>query len=294
MKIHAFRDSEDLARRVAKLLRARFALIAVHRFPDRETLVRIARPPGRQAVIVRSLDNPNAKIVEVLLAADALRRAGARSVVLICPYLPYMRQDKVFRAGEPISQRVIAGLLGAAFDRVITLEPHLHRTRRLSDVFRCTAQSLSTAPAIAEWIRAKGLDDYVVVGPDSESAGLVSAVAKLAGLPSMVGVKRRMADRSVAVSFRRSVKAPGAVIVDDIASSGTTLVAVIRELRRMRIRIVDVVVAHPLFETGAVARIRAAGARRIVSCDTISHSTNAIEIAPSLAAALTGSRSIRS
>jgi ribose-phosphate pyrophosphokinase len=287
VKIHAFPDSEDLARRVAKLLRASFALIGVHKFPDRETLVRVARLPGRQAVIVRSLDDPNTKIIEVLLAVDALRRAGARSVVLICPYLSYMRQDKVFRAGEPISQRVIAKLLGANFDRVITLEPHLHRTRRLSDVFPCPAQSLSAAPAIAAWIRAMGLNEYVVVGPDSESAGLVTAVAKLAGLTSIVGVKRRTADRSVTVTFRRGVKASGAVIVDDIASSGTTLAATIRELHRMRIRIVDVIVVHALFETGAVARIRAAGARRIVSCDTLSHSTNDIEIAPLLAATVT-------
>jgi ribose-phosphate pyrophosphokinase len=288
VKIHAFPDGEHLARRVARDARTDFALMAVHRFPDGESLVRVSRPVGRQAVVVRSLDDPNAKIIEVLLAADALRRAGARSVVLVCPYLPYMRQDKVFRAGEPVSQRVIAGLLGASFDRVITLEAHLHRTRRLADVFRCPAESLSAAPAIAEWIQDGNRAGCVVVGPDRESAGLVTEVANLAGLTSMVGVKRRLADRSVRISFRRGVKAAGAIVVDDIASSGATLTAVVRSLRGMRIRSVDVVVAHALFEPGALTRIRAAGARRIISCDTIAHSTNGIEIAPLLAKALTG------
>ena len=120
-------------------------------FPDRETLVRVSRPVGRQAVLVRSLDEPNVKVFEVLLAADALRRAGARSLTLVCPYLSYMRQDKVFRAGEPISQLVVGRLLSTGFDRVITLEPHLHRVRNLGQVFQCRAESLSAAPLIARW-----------------------------------------------------------------------------------------------------------------------------------------------
>jgi ribose-phosphate pyrophosphokinase len=288
VKIHAFPDSERLARRVAKVIRAPFAPIAVHRFPDGETLVRVARPAGRQAIVMRSLDNPNAKIVEVLLAADALRQAGARSVVLVCPYLSYMRQDKVFRAGEPVSQLVIGRILGASFDRVITVEPHLHRARSLANVFRCPAESLSPAAAIAQWIRDEGIDGYVAVGPDRESGRLVGEIADLAGLASVVGVKHRLADRTVMVKFRRRVRAPGAVIVDDIASSGSTLVAVIEALHRMHIHLIYVVVVHALFERGAMARIRDAGAHRMVSCDTISHSTNGIEIAPLLAKALIG------
>lgn len=286
MDIYAFADSEGLARRVARIAKAHCITLAVHRFPDGETLLRVARPSGRRAIVLRSLDDPNPKLMEVLQAADALRRAGARRVVLVSPYLPYMRQDKVFHAGEPISQRVIGQILSTGFDRVIALEPHLHRTRRLASVFPCGAEALSAAPAIARWIRDRGHEGWVVAGPDRESGATVNEVAKLAGLDSIVGVKQRLGDRSVRVSFRRRVEARGAVIVDDIASSGTTLAEAVKALRRNGIRSVEVVVAHALFERGAIARIRAAGARRIVSCDSIEHSTNAIEIAAILVEAI--------
>jgi ribose-phosphate pyrophosphokinase len=284
--IHTFSDSENLGRRLATINRTSLAPIALHTFPDRETLVRVRRPAGRQAVVLRSLDDPNRKLLEVLLAADALRRAGASTVTLVCPYLSYMRQDRVFHPGEPISQRVVAGLLSGSFDRVVTLQAHLHRIATLAAVFQCPAQSLSAAPAIAAWVTRQARDGYLVIGPDRESGRLVKEVAGLTGLRAMVGVKQRLRDRSVKVAFARLPKATGAIIVDDIASSGATIAAVIQALRPMGIGNVDVVVVHALFERGAITRIRGAGARRIVSCDTIVHPTNAIEIAPLLAETL--------
>jgi ribose-phosphate pyrophosphokinase len=106
----------------------------VHRFPDRESLVRVWGQAGAPAIVMRSLDDPNAKLVEVLLAADALRRAGASRVTLVAPYLAYKRQDRVFQAGEPISQRVVGELLARAFVRGVTVEAHLHRVASLAEV----------------------------------------------------------------------------------------------------------------------------------------------------------------
>jgi hypothetical protein len=95
----------------------------IHFFADtRRFARRLAAATGlswqgeQEAILVRSLHDPNRKLIEVLLAGDAIRRAGARWVTLVAPYLPYMRQDRVFTAGEPISQRVVGTLLGHAFD----------------------------------------------------------------------------------------------------------------------------------------------------------------------------------
>jgi ribose-phosphate pyrophosphokinase len=287
LRVHGFSDSLRFAERLARAARAGLARVRVHRFPDGETLPRIAAPPGVHAVLVRSLHDPNPKIVEALLAADALRRAGARRVTLVAPYLPYMRQDRVFAAGEPVSQRVIARCLGGGFDRVLTLEAHLHRTRRLSDVFPGGARSLPAAPALAAWVR-RAARGALVVGPDEESAPWIRAIARQAGAPWTVGEKTRRGDRAVAVRFPRLPERPpaGAVIVDDIASSGATLAAAARALGRRGVAVVDAIVVHAIFAPGALARIRAAGVRRVVSCDTIPHSTNAIPVAPLLASAL--------
>lgn len=288
MKIHAFADSEQLGREIAHSAGAEFAPIELHRFPDGESLPRIARPPGREAGVVRSLHDPNAKLIEVILAADALRRAGAKHVTLVSPYLPYMRQDRIFRVGEPISQRAIGEVLGHSFDRVITLEPHLHRTPDLSTVFPFPADALSAAPAIARWVGVVRYRDFAIVGPDAESAHLVGGVSARTGLAAIVGAKRRSGDREVSIRFTRAPKARGAIVVDDIASSGATLAACVRTLRRMEIPVVDVIVVHALFEPGAIARIREAGCRRIVSCDTIPHFTNRIATAGLFARSLTG------
>jgi len=285
--LHLFPDALRLGRGLARATGYAASPLRLHAFPDGESGLRVHHPAGADAVLVRTLHEPNDKLVEVLLAADALRRAGAPRVTLIAPYLPYMRQDCVFRSGEPNSQRVVGALLGAAFDRVLTIEAHLHRVRRLSEVVSgARAQSLSAAPAIAQWVAARRRG-AIVVGPDAESAAWIRAVARRAAVPWIVGEKQRRGDRRV--SLRLPALPPGvwhALLVDDIASSGATLAAAARALYRAGIRSVDAVVVHALIESGGAARLRRAGIRRLLSCDTIPHPSNAISIVALLAQTL--------
>ena len=87
------------------------------------------------AILYVPLDQPNEKIVSVLFATEALRRNGAERVVLVAPYLCYMRQDAAFQEGEAISQRVIGHLFAGIFDRIVTVDAHLHRTAKLLKCF---------------------------------------------------------------------------------------------------------------------------------------------------------------
>ena len=286
-RLHVFVDSERFGRDLGRAAGLELERVAVHRFPDGESLVRVGATAGMHAVLVRSLHDPNAKLVETVLAADALRRAGARRVTLIAPYLPYMRQDRMFETGEPVSQRVIGAWLRNSFDRVLTLEAHLHRIRRLADVMGRGSRSLSAAPAISAWLRrAGGARNCLVVGPDGESAPWVRAIARAAGAPWVVGVKERFADRSVRITLPSLPACRRALIVDDIASSGVTLAVAARALRERRVRVVDALVVHAIFAPGALERIRAAGVRRMISCDTIPHQTNRIATAPIFAPVL--------
>ena len=288
-RLHVFADSAPLGRRLARAAGVTSVAVRVHRFPDGETLVRVGRPVGRHAYLLRALHDPDAKLVATVLAADALRRAGAETVTLIAPYLPYMRQDAVFRAGEPVSQRVIGRLLGRAFDGVLTVEAHLHRVATLRAVVPGASRSLSAAAAIAAWLGHEA--DTWLVGPDVESRPWVEAIACAAGTPYVIARKTRRGDRAVAVRVPRVPRGIRAVIVDDIASSGATIAATARALRRAGAGVVDAVVVHPIFAPGARTRMRAAGVRRLASCDTIPHPTNAIAIAPVLAQALVSERS---
>ena len=284
-RVHTFADSAPFARHLARLLDVSCATVRLHRFPDGESLVRVRRPVGTHAILVRSLHDPNAKLLETVLAGDALYRAGARRVTLVAPYLPYMRQDTVFAPGEPVSQRVVGAWLGASFDALYTIETHLHRVRTLGAVVPGRAASLSAAPVIAAWLRATAADTCVV-GPDAESESWVRRIAQVAQRPWLVCRKERLGDRAVRIHLPARPLGRRAVIVDDIASSGATLAATARALRRAGVRVVDAAVVHAIFEPGAIGRIRRAGVRRIVSCDTVPHGTNAIRTAPLLSSVL--------
>jgi ribose-phosphate pyrophosphokinase len=115
------------AKRLAARLGVAAAEISIHRFPDGELGATVA-PPTPVTIIYASLDRPNEKLVALLFAVEALRRNGAKRLVLVAPYLCYMRQDIAFQPGEAISQKAIGGLLAGLVDRVITVDAHLHRT----------------------------------------------------------------------------------------------------------------------------------------------------------------------
>jgi len=165
------------------------------------------------------------------------------------------------------------------------VEAHLHRVFELSEVIPGRARSLSAAPAIGAFLarRRRGL---LLVGPDEESRPWVQAVAATARVAWIVGEKTRLGDRSVRIRFPTVPPARRAVLLDDIASSGTTLAAGARALRRAGVDAVEAVVVHAIFAPGALGRVRAAGVTRIASCDTIPHPTNAIRTAALVAQAL--------
>jgi ribose-phosphate pyrophosphokinase len=286
LELHAFGDAFPLAGRIAEALGVAARRIAVHSFPDEESLVRVTSDGAPRAIVVRSLDHPNPKLVEVLFAADALRRRGVREILLVAPYLGYMRQDRVFREGEAVSQQVVAGLLSTAFDEVLTVEAHLHRIRALDAVFSCRARSISAAPAIAAWCRSEGRR-LLLVGPDAESEPWVRSIANDAALPWIVCHKSRHGDREVEVEVPDLAHAgqglESALVVDDIASSGATLAATTRALLARGIPRVEAIVTHAIFGPGAEDRLRSAGLARILSTDTLSHASNAIGVASLIA-----------
>jgi ribose-phosphate pyrophosphokinase len=145
------------ARRLASRLGLASEEIALHRFPDGEMRVTVG-PAAPTTVIYASLDQPNDKLLAILFAAEALRRAGAQRLVLLAPYLCYMRQDAAFHQGEAISQRAVGRLLAGIVDRVITVDAHLHRTADIAAVFPgIEADNLSAMPVIASDCVSPGL-----------------------------------------------------------------------------------------------------------------------------------------
>jgi ribose-phosphate pyrophosphokinase len=259
--------------------------VRVHRFPDGESLVEVTPRPAPDAVLLRQIHDPNAKLLELALAADALRRAGARRLTLVAPYLPYMRQDRVFEAGQSHSQSVVGRWLGATFDRVLTVEAHLHRTPRLGDVLPCRASSLSAAPVFADWVQSRR-GSVVLVGPDEESGAWVRRLARACRVPWFVGHKERLGDRRVRIRFPDLPVVSKAILVDDIVSSGSTLAVAARALRARGVPQVEALAVHALVTPSGLTRMREAGIAALRSCDTVPHPTNRFRVASLLAGQL--------
>jgi ribose-phosphate pyrophosphokinase len=284
--VHGFREAEPAARRLADQLGIAYQGIRLSTFPDGESLVQVQ--PGRAcALLYRSLNDPNAKLVEILLAASALRDGGADNVILVAPYLPYMRQDMAFMPGQAVSQKVIGELLAQAFDAVLTVDPHLHRTSSLSQVMAGTEAITITAAGLLSHSIARG-NRPLVVGPDAESRQWVEAVARPLGADILIGEKCRLGDRQVSLAFPglATVKGRHAVLVDDIISSGVTMAAAARELLSADAASVEVLATHCLASATDLAAMRDAGITSIRSTDSIAGPTAEIPLAPLLARAI--------
>ncbi|MCK9907593.1 ribose-phosphate diphosphokinase [Microbacteriaceae bacterium K1510] len=276
------------AARLAEKLGVPCHVIDVHRFPDGELRVTVG-PAAPGIILYAPLDHPNDKLIALLLAVEALRRGGTKRLVLVAPYLCYMRQDKAFHDGEAISQKAIGQLIAATVDRVVTVDAHLHRTHDIRAVFPgIEAEDLSAMPAIAAALR--GVDwSTVVVGPDEESEPWVGALADKLGLAFAVGRKTRAGDRSVEIAFAdpKLFKGRPVLLVDDIVSSGGTLTVAAKALRAAHAATIDAVIVHALFPPETIKDFHHAGIRSVHSTSSVPHPTNAIPLDDILAAALT-------
>lgn len=288
MLVLALPGGAALAAALARELSCEAGELALHRFPDGETLVRIDTPvEGRKVVLAGSLDQPDGKTLPLLFAADTARELGARSVGLCAPYLAYMRQDTRFHPGEAITSRSYARLLSGALDFLVTVDPHLHRWQSLEQIYSLRVRVVPAAPAIADWVRAN-VAQPVLVGPDSESEQWVAEVARQCHAPWTVLAKTRHGDEDVSVHLPPGEVIPGRtpVLLDDIISTGHTLAAAAAELRSAGHAEPLCIGVHALFALRAMERLQTAGIARIVTCDTVAHPSNGIALTPALAQAI--------
>jgi ribose-phosphate pyrophosphokinase len=283
----AFDDERSMAEALAAALGVPMALVQRHRFPDGETKLRLPPELPAELLLLRGLHQPNEKLVELLITAPAARALGARRIVLVSPYLAYMRQDMAFTPGEAVSQRHIAKLLASQFDGVITVDPHLHRIASLDEVMPgCPNLALTAAPLLGEWV-AHHVPGALLLGPDEESLQWVAAAGRAQGLDHAVCHKQRFGDHDVRVALPDVPLAGRAVVLmDDVASTGRTLLEAATAALGAGAASVDVVVTHALFVGDALAHLRAAGVRHVWSSDAVPHETAVVSICPLLVGAI--------
>ncbi|MBI3676078.1 MAG: ribose-phosphate pyrophosphokinase [Proteobacteria bacterium] len=286
--VFALPGNEAMSERLAALLGGEVGRLETRCFPDGETYLRFLSPPeNRDVTLVCTLAHPDDKIPALLFAAATARELGATGVGLIAPYLAYMRQDRRFKPGEAVTSRLAAGLLSHAFDWLVTVDPHLHRYASLSEIYTIPARAVHAAPLISDWVRTN-VTAPVLIGPDAESEQWVEAVARTAGAPFTVLEKTRLGDRDVEIKVKHMERLQDRtpVLIDDIISSGRTMLEAVRHVAQFTEAQPVCLAVHGIFAEDSDVALAREGAR-IVTTNTVRHASNAIDVAPLLAEALT-------
>ncbi len=277
-------DSQELARRIQKKLHYEMGQLTQHQFPDEETVIQIdSNIANRVVVFIASLDRPNTKLLPLLFAAETARALGATKVVLVAPYLAYMRQDTVFEPGQGVTSAYFAKLVSHYFDALITIDPHLHRWHTLSAIYTIPTAVLHASHRIAQWIHAE-VKNPLIIGPDAESSQWVKDIANKACAPYVVLEKVRKGDRDIEESILeiKNGRDFTPILVDDIISTGMTMIATIKQLLALKMPSPICIGVHAVFAEGTYQRLRAAGVKQVITCNTIVHPSNGIDISQEL------------
>ena len=265
----------------------------LERFPDGELRVEIHEDVrGRDVHVVQALGPPAEQhLLELVFLADAARRAGARSLTAVLPYLAYARQDRRLTGREPLGARVVAELVeGAGFERVIVVDLH---SPTVEGFFGVPLEHLSAIPSIAAQLRTSS-SPRVLVSPDLGGVKRAEAYARVLDLPVVVVHKSRVSGTEVTV--RRvvgEVRGCAPIVVDDMISTGRTIEAAIHALIDAGCtQEITVAATHPLFVGDAVERLARLPIRRLVTTDTVQPPreppvpTTRVSVAPVIAQAL--------
>jgi ribose-phosphate pyrophosphokinase len=290
--ILGFDDYLPPAKQLAKRLSIPFKQVELHHFPDGETKVTLPIELPKQVIIFRTLNQPNTKLVELIITASAARAQGVEHITLVAPYLCYMRQDIAFNCGEAISQKIIGKLLGDYFDRVITIDPHLHRINSLNEVIpHNQSMALHASNAMSTFIQ-KHFTQPVLIGPDEESEQWVKTLAEPHHWDYAIATKERYGDKEVAITLamnaqksinKVSLKSRDVIIVDDIASTGKTLEQAVTQIQKQSPSSISIIVTHAFFVDDALTRLINMGVANIWSSDSVIHKTNAFSIVDTIA-----------
>ncbi len=291
MLIVAGSASSKLAERVAKQLKCELTKPELRRFPDGELYARIpADVEGEDVAIIQSTCYPpNQNFMELFLLLDAVRDIGAKKVTAIVPYFAYARQDKRFKEGEAVSLQTVVKLIeSVGTDKVYTVDMHAHRIGDIQKIFKIPAQNLTAAPLLAKYLTDNyQLEDPVIIGPDEEAERWAKGAGEFLDADWDYMIKKRLGPEEVEIKPRKlEVEGRDAMVIDDIISTGGTMVEAIKILKKHGARKIYAACIHAVLAGDALKKVRKAGAEDIFATDTIERNISKVSVAPLIADAI--------
>jgi ribose-phosphate pyrophosphokinase len=280
--------SEDLAKKLAKRLKASFISSDLRIFPDGESKITInSKPKKGKIVIVNSTYPPVDSNLMQTLSLISKARQFSSDIVSVIPYLGYARQDREFLPGEIVTLSVITKLLKAAgASKVIVVDIHSHMGLKHFDI---PVKNVSAVSELVNHFKKLKLKDPLVISPDLGGATRAEEFAKLYGTNFIALNKQR--DRKtgkveIMTSNLDGIKGRDLVLVDDMISTGGSIVKATEFLRKQKCKKVYVACTHALLIDGAEKKIRKVGISGIISTNTIPGNTSVVDVSGIIAKAI--------
>lgn len=270
MKIFTGESNKSLAEKIAQKLGIELSPLEIYIFPDGEKRVRVLdKVVGENCVVVQPTSpSPDANYMELFFIVDALKRSGAKSVTAVIPYLGYQRQDHVFRDGEAVSLEVIATLLKwGGVDEIVAFDLH---SIKIPEIFKIKLTHLSALSLFAQEIKKMG-SDTVLVSPDMGGIRRIKILSEMLGNMSYAVIEK---DRDLATGKVEMKGISGdikenVVIVDDMISTGGTIVTAAKLLKTKGAKKIYVFATHAVFSGNAPKILGDSALQKIFVTDTI-------------------------
>lgn len=226
--IATFPETKEIAKKVANSLNAEYTEIFTEDFPDSEYHIALKKNPKNKVIVIfNSLTKePDNKLIETILAAGIAKDYGAKKIILLATYFPYLRQDQHFLKYDSFSSKYIIKLL-SNFDKIIVVDPHLHRINSMKQLSQ-KAESISTITLIADYIKKRFKNDFTIIGPDIESSQWASKIARILNKKVVILKKKRFSSKKVKQKISKQKISKNAIIIDDIISTGRTIIGALK------------------------------------------------------------------
>jgi len=286
--------SQILGVRIAKELGVKSINTESKTFPDGENYLRLniedeSIIKEKEVIIVQSTGpstsgNQNARLIELIMMIDSVKRMRAKRVIIVIPYLAYARQDKIFRPGESLFADLLIRIIDSmGIDELYVVD--IHSPKILSDTY-CKTTNIDSMKLLADYIKSLGAKDIIVVSPDKGAVERSTAFAEHFGDNVQVEFfekKRDVETGDITMSGQLSLKDKDVVISDDIIATGGTMAKAIRLSKDSGANKVYAVATHALLLQNARYRILSAGADEIIGTDSIDNEASKVSLAKVIA-----------
>ena len=280
-------SSQGLARKIAKKLKAGYVNTSTRTFPDGESKITIKKIPKKKIIlVVQSTFPPVDSNLLHLLSIISQAKKYSSTIYAVIPYLGYARQDREFLDGEIVTVSVVGKMLkSVGAKKVIVVDIH---SKLALKQLRISSEYVSAVSNLANYIKRLKLKDPLVVSPDEGGKERASKFANALKTDFIALKKHR--DRKTGeiniITTKVSVKDRDLVLVDDMISTGGSIIKATQFLKKQKCRRVYVACTHGLFVNGAEKKIKKSGVTQIISTNTIPSNSSKVDVSKILAESL--------